>query len=83
METYSFKICLCHVYEDNIKSINLLERNGFDKIHKSWFYQDVLYRKMLNKIEKIELFIFFLKMRVVLLSRQIKKKDINLKMSFF
>ena len=48
-ETYSFKICLCHVYEDNIKSIRLLERNGFDKIHKSWFYQDVLYRKMLNK----------------------------------
>ena len=48
-ETYSFKICLCHVYEDNIKSIKLLERNGFDKIHKSWFYQDVLYRKMLNK----------------------------------
>ena len=43
-ETYSFKICLCHVYEDNIKSIKLLERNGFDKIHKSWFYQDVLYR---------------------------------------
>ena len=37
------------VYEDNIKSIKLLERNGFDKIHKSWFYQDVLYRKMLNK----------------------------------
>lgn len=35
METYSFKICLCHVYEDNIKSIKLLERNGFDKIHKS------------------------------------------------
>ena len=35
--------------EDNIKSIKLLERNGFDKIHKSWFYQDVLYRKMLNK----------------------------------
>ena len=32
-----------------IKSIKLLERNGFDKIHKSWFYQDVLYRKMLNK----------------------------------
>ena len=30
-ETYSFKICLCHVYEDNIKSIKLLERNGFDK----------------------------------------------------
>ena len=48
-ETYSFKICLCRVYEDNIKSIKLLERNGFDKIHKSWFYQDVLYRKMLNK----------------------------------
>lgn len=51
-ETYSFKICLCHVYEDNIKSIKLLERNGFDKIHKSWFYQDVLYRKMLNKYRK-------------------------------
>ena len=32
-----------------IESIKLLERNGFDKIHKSWFYQDVLYRKMLNK----------------------------------
>ncbi len=47
-ETYSFKIFI-HVYEDNIKSIKLLERNGFDKIHKSWFYQDVLYRKMLNK----------------------------------
>lgn len=48
-EEYRFKICLCHVYEDNNRSIKLLTRHGFDKIHKSWFYQDVLYRKMLNK----------------------------------
>lgn len=48
-EEYHFKICLCHVYEDNDRSINLLTRHGFDRIHKSWFYQDVLYRKMLNK----------------------------------
>ncbi len=48
-EEYHFKICLCHVYEDNDRSIKLLTRHGFDRIHKSWFYQDVLYRKMLNK----------------------------------
>lgn len=48
-EEYKFKICLCHVYEDNERSIHLLTKHGFDRIHKSWFYQDVLYRKMLNK----------------------------------
>lgn len=45
---YKFKICLAHVYEDNERSINLLKRNGFEMISKSWFYQDVLYKKRID-----------------------------------
>lgn len=44
---YAFKICLCHVYEENTRSINLLKKHDFIFIHKSWFYQDLLYRKKL------------------------------------
>lgn len=47
-EEYKFKICLAHVYEDNDRSVNLLKRNGFVMVNKSWFYQDVLYKKQLN-----------------------------------
>lgn len=45
---YDFKMCLAHVYEDNERSIRLLKKLGFEYIHKSWFYQDVLYRKNLK-----------------------------------
>lgn len=47
-EEYKFKICLAHVYEDNERSIHLLKRNGFELISKSWFYQDVLYKKRID-----------------------------------
>ncbi|MBM6880583.1 GNAT family N-acetyltransferase [[Clostridium] spiroforme] len=47
--SYHFKMCLAHVYEDNERSIRLLKKLGFEYIHKSWFYQDVLYRKNLNQ----------------------------------
>lgn len=49
-EAYHFKMCMAHVYEDNERSVRLLEKHGFEYIHKSWFYQDILYRK--NLIEK-------------------------------
>lgn len=48
-QQYHFKICLAHVYEDNEKSIRLLQKHGFEFVHKSWFYQDVLYRKRINE----------------------------------
>lgn len=46
---YHFKICLAHVYEDNERSVRLLQKHGFEFVHKSWFYQDVLYRKKINE----------------------------------
>ncbi|MGN1182542.1 MAG: GNAT family N-acetyltransferase [Faecalibacillus sp.] len=47
-DIYHFKICLAHVYDDNVRSIHLLEKMGFDYVNKSWFYQDILYKKRLD-----------------------------------
>lgn len=47
-DVYHFRICLAYVYEDNERSIHLLEKNGFEYMNKSWFYQDILYRKKLD-----------------------------------
>lgn len=51
-EEYKFKLCLAHVYEDNKRSVHLLEKNGFQKISKSWFYQDVLYKKRIDNEDR-------------------------------
>ena len=47
-ETYQFKRCLCRVYQDNRRSIHLLEKLGFKRISQSKFFQDALYAKDLN-----------------------------------
>ena len=47
-DVYHFKICLAYIYEDNERSIHLLEKMGFELMNKSWFYQDILFRKKLD-----------------------------------
>lgn len=47
-QTYDFKICLCRVYDDNERSIHLLQKNGFQQIGHSSFYGDVLFSKKLD-----------------------------------
>lgn len=46
-EKYGFKYCLANAYQDNYRSIKLLEKNGFNKISFSRVYDDVTYRKYL------------------------------------
>lgn len=46
-QQYHFKLVLCHVYNDNYRSIRLLENNGFEEYERSLFMQDVGYKKVL------------------------------------
>lgn len=47
-ETYHFKKVICYVYNDNVKSIQLLKKLGFEKFDESYFYGDSGYMKKLR-----------------------------------
>lgn len=47
-EVYGFKVVICYVYKDNVRSIRLLERNGFVVFEHSKYMGDMGFRKMLT-----------------------------------
>lgn len=46
-QTYHMKKVICYVYQDNQRSLHLLEKLGFYQFDKSYFYDDVGYLKRL------------------------------------
>ncbi|MFV0394315.1 MAG: GNAT family N-acetyltransferase [Coprobacillaceae bacterium] len=47
-EVYNFKVALCYVLKDNIRSINLLKRNGFEEFEHSRYMGDIGFRRLLT-----------------------------------
>lgn len=45
---YHFKLVLCYVYNDNVRSIRLLENNGFEEFERSRLMHDIGYKKILK-----------------------------------
>jgi Acetyltransferases, including N-acetylases of ribosomal proteins len=46
-EENHFKKVICHVYQDNVRSLRLLKKLGFIPYRKSYFYHDVsLYKEL-------------------------------------
>lgn len=46
-ETHGYKKAICYVYNDNYRSIHLLEKLDFKQFSKSYFYSDIGYVKVL------------------------------------
>lgn len=47
-ENYRMDKVLCYVYEDNVRSVRLLKKLGFEEFERSYFYNDVGYVKVMK-----------------------------------